>query len=108
MAVNDAFAKSTDGLADTNDLIVDGSGAGTGAVNITEMGGTGSCDIYRETDPTGSGTWDVSVQIDSPGGTYHSQGNKLLVSQSEAVRLRINNTSGGTVDVYAAGYEVDN
>lgn len=107
MAVNDSYTKATDGLADAGDLIIDGSGAGTGAINITELGATGDCDVYREVDTAGDGTWAVSETIESPTGTWHSQGNDLLVSQTQNVRLRINNTSGGGIDVYAAGYEVD-
>ena len=107
MAVNDSYAKSTDGLGDTNDLIIDGSGAGTGAVNITELGATGEMDVYREVDSAGDGSWAVSVKIDNIIGTWHSQGNNLLAAQSEDIRLRLNNVSGGSIDVFAAGYEVD-
>jgi len=107
MAVNDSYTKSTDGLADTNDLIIDGSAAGTGAINITEVGGTGDCEVYREVDSANDGTWAVSVKMDSPTNTWHSQENDLLASQSQNTRLRIKNVSGGAIDVFAAGYEVD-
>ena len=106
MAVNDSYSNSADGLADTGTLIVDGSAAGTGAVEITELGGTGACEVYRETDPNADGTFEVSVLIDSPSGTWHSQLNQLLASQTQDIRLKITNVSGGTIDVFASGYEV--
>lgn len=106
MAINDSYTKSVDGLAAGSDMIVDGSQAGTGALDITELGATGDCDIYREVDTAGDGTWASSVKIDGMTGEWHSQANQLLVSQSESVRLRINNTSGAALDVYASGYEV--
>lgn len=107
MAVNDSFTESVDALADAGDLIVDGSEGGTGAINVTEFGATGAVDVYREVDPDGDGTFEVSVNIDTQSGNWHSQGNDLIASQSQNVRIRLNNTSGGTIDVYAAGYEVD-
>lgn len=107
MAVNDAFTKSTDGVADAGELIVDGSGAGTGSVQITELGGTGACEVYREVDSAGDGSWAVSIQMDSTTGTWHSQLNELLCSQSQDTRLRLVNVSGGAIDLYATGYEVD-
>jgi len=107
MAVNDSYIKATDGLADGGDLIIDGSGAGTGAVNITELAATGDCSIKREVDTAGDGSWAVTVSIEDKTNTWHSQGNDLLCSQAQDTRLRINNTSGGTVDVFASGYEVD-
>lgn len=107
MAVNDAYTKATDGLADAGDLIVDGSNADTGAVNITEIGATGKVDVYREVDTANDGTWAASVTVDQLTGEFGSQGNDYLVSQSQNIRLRVNNNSGGTIDVFVAGYEVD-
>lgn len=108
MAVNDSYAKATDALADGSDLIVDGSGSDTGAINITEIGATAGVDVYREVDTANDGSWAASTKIDTASGQFHSQGNDFLVSQAQNIRLRINNTSGSTIDVYAAGYEVDN
>lgn len=107
MAVNDAYAKATDALADQSELIIDGSGSGTGAINITELAGTGTTVVYREVDTANNGTWAVSSQIDNPAGTWHSQKNDLLVSQSQNVRIRLKNDSGSTIDIAVFGYEVD-
>lgn len=108
MAVNDAFEKASDGLADGGDLIVDGSGSDTGSVQITELGATGECDIYRENDVNDDGTWASSVKIDNQAGNWHSQDNVLLASQAQNSRIRINNVSGGAVDAFMAGFEVNN
>lgn len=108
MAVNDSFADANAGLADATDWIIDGSGSGTGAVNITELQGGGDAEVYREYDPDGDGTFEVRLQVDAPTGPWHSQGNDLLVSTSQNVRLVIRNVSGGTADYSVVGFEVDN
>jgi hypothetical protein len=108
MAINDAFADANTGLADATDWIIDGSSSGTGAVNITELGGTADANIFREQDPGGDGTWEYRSQIDSVAGSWHSQGNNLLVSTNKNVRLVVRNTSGSSADFAVAGYEVDN
>lgn len=107
MAVNDSYVNSADGLANGGDLIIDGTGAGTGAVEVFELGGGGAADIYKETDPNDDGTYEVSVLIDSFSGSFHSQKNQLVVTDSNNHRLRINNTSGGPADFFATGMEVD-
>lgn len=107
MAVNDAFHKTGVSVADTGDFIIDGSAAGTGAAEVFELGGDAGADIYRESDPGGDGTYEVSVLIDSKTGVWHSQLNQFVVSQSNNHRLRINNTSGGGANYFATGMEVD-
>jgi hypothetical protein len=106
MADGDPFAKSSTGVADGNDFIIDGSSSSTGAIDLTELGGTGDCDVYREVDTATDGTWATSVLIEQPSGTWHSQKDVLTISQNANVRLRVNNTSGNPQDFYAAGYEV--
>lgn len=108
MAVNDSFADANTGLADATDWVIDGSSTDTGALNVTELSGSADAEIYREQDPDGDGTWEYRTQIDAPTGTWHSQGNNLLISQSENVRLVVRNVSGGTADFAATGYEVNN
>lgn len=108
MTVNDAYANSNEQLADATDWVIDGSDSETGAVNITEMGGGSDANIFREHDTTGDGTFNIRVQIDTTSGTWHSQGNDLLVAGSQNVRLVIRNVSGTAADFYVTGYEVDN
>jgi len=106
MADGDPFVASSTGVADGNDFIIDGSSSSTGAIDLTELGGTGGCDVYREIDTATDGTWATSVNIEQTSGTWHSQKNVLTVSQSGNTRIRINNTSGNAADFYVAGYEV--
>jgi hypothetical protein len=107
MARNDSFSAESTGLANGDDFIIDGSSAGTGAVEIFEMGGSGSADVYREIDPDDDTTFEVSVLIEKLSAPWHSQKNQLVVSRSNNVRIRINNTSGGTADFFVTGMEVD-
>lgn len=107
MAVNDTFHENAIGVADAGEFIVDGSGAGTGAAEVFELGGTGDADVYRETDTNADGTFDLSVKIDDLTGEWHSQLNQLVVSQSNNHRIRVLNVSGASADYYATGMEVD-
>lgn len=107
MTLNDTVTKENASVADTNSLVVDGSISSTGAAEITELGGAVDCDIYREIDVDGDGTFDISHVIDSKTGSWHAQKNGLRVSTDDNVRLRINNTSGGSGSLWAIGFEVD-
>jgi len=107
MAVNDAFIVEQQGVADGNSLTVEGGDAGTGAAEVWELGGSGDADIYREIDTNGDSTYDISFKIDTATGTWHSQGNQLVVSAGNNTRIRVENTSGGSADFYAVGMEVD-
>jgi len=106
MAENSSYAKGQSGVADGGTVIIDGSGAGTGAVNITELGGGADAEIRKELDPDGDGTWEVSTLVDNPTGEWHSQDNDFLASQSQNVRTVLKNVSGGTADLWAVGFEV--
>ena len=108
MGVNDSFADANSGLASSTDWIIDGSSSSTGAVNVTELQGGADAEIYREYDPDGDGTFEVRLLLDSPAGSWHSQGNDLLISTGQNVRLVVRNVSGGASDYAAVGYEVDN
>ena len=107
MAVNDVYSASAIDVADAGEFLIEGSGSGTGAAEVFELGGTGASTVYKEVDPDGDGTWEVSVQVDTFSTGFHSQDNELVVSDSKNQRLRIVNESGGTADFYAAGMEVN-
>jgi len=107
MTVNDVFHVDETGVADGGEVTIDGSSAGTGAAEVFELGGTGAAELYKESDPDGDGVFEVSVQIDVIGAEWHSQLNQLVVSQTNNVRLRIVNSSGGSADYYGTGMEVD-
>lgn len=115
MAINDAYTKAVSGLADEGTLVIDGSEAGTGAVEITELGGTGDAVITKETDSDDDGVYDTVVTISTPDdeenpsqGEWHSQDNNFTVSESQNHRLVVENVSGGENDYFATGFEVDN
>jgi len=93
-------------VSDAGNMIVDGSTAATGAIDIFEIGGTGGCTIYREFDTTGDGAVDGSVQIDAPSGEFHLQKNQLTVSANEDAQLEISNGSGSSQKYYVMGFEV--
>jgi hypothetical protein len=107
MTVNDAYVESAQGVVDGGTLVIAGAAADTGAAVIGEIATTGAAEVTREVDPDGDGTFEVSVVIDSFSVGFHSQGNDLLVSQSQNTRLVVTNTSGGAIDAAAIGYEVD-
>lgn len=108
MAVNDVFLASANDLADAGDFIIDGSNSDTGAAEVTELGGTGTCKVFREVDVDGDGTWEITDQIENVGSApWYSQLNKLVVSQANDVRIRVTNDSGGTADFFAVGIEVN-
>ncbi len=106
MARQDPITVSGTGIGDGSDLIIDGSSASTGAIDVFELFGTAACSIYREVDTDGDGTYEVSVVIDQPTDNWHSQDNRLTVSQSQNSRIRIINTSGSIASFSAQGFEV--
>lgn len=108
MAINDRYTDSESGLADNGDFIINASGTDTGVVQITELGGTGDADVYREVDEGQTGTFEVSVLVDSPENEWHSQDNNLWIGDDgtgNEVRIRVTNTSGANQEYYAVGFE---
>lgn len=115
MAINDRYTASNDGLANGSDFNVTASGTGTGVVELQELAGTGDCDVFLEIDQGQTGTFEVSVKIGSAtDDVYDTSGNWRIQEpahwigndgSNNEVRIRVNNTSGGTIDVAAIGYE---
>ena len=106
MGVGDVFHDTANSLASAGDFIIEGADAATGAAEVGELGGSGAAEIYKESDPDGDGTFEVSILIQSFTGTWHTQQNGLVVSASNRTRLRVSNTSGAAADYYATGMEV--
>lgn len=106
MAQDDPYTHSSTGVANGGSFIIDGSNAGTGAIDLTELGGTAAANVYREVDTAGDGTWATSVLIEQPTNNWNSQKNVYTVSMAENVRIRVENTSGASADYYAVGFEV--
>jgi hypothetical protein len=87
-------------------MLVDGSTSSTGAVEIHTVATSGGADVFKEIDTTGDSTYDVSIAIASQPEAMHSQKNKIEVSNTDDMRLRVNNTSGSAIDVHVTGVEV--
>ena len=102
MAEGDPY-KAQANLGDSDELIIDGTDSSTGAIDVTELAGTGDANVYREVD---DGSIIVSTLIEQPTDDWHSQKNILVVSQAENTSIRIVNTSGGNADYLVTGYEV--
>lgn len=114
MAIND-HAADGEVLAAGGTLVIDGSGAETGAIEVTELGATVDAEVRKETDIDNDGTFEVSVTVADPNssdnpttGVWHTQDNNLTVSQSQNHRLVVENISGGQGQFYYSGFEVDN
>lgn len=108
MTVNDRYTESGSGTAGGGELIIDASGTDTGVVQITELGGTGDAEVYREIDEGQTGTFEVSSVIDTRTGEWHNPDNALLIGNdgtSNELRLRIVNTTASSYDYYAVGFE---
>jgi len=105
MAIGDFFSKTAGSIANAGELIVDGSTAETGAVEVHTFAITGAFRLFKEVDTTGDGTYDVSIQIDQ-GSSAHSQKNKIEVSSSDNMRLRLRNIDTDPVDAHVTGIEV--
>jgi hypothetical protein len=105
MAQGDFFTKSSV-LSSGGELIVDGSTAETGAVELHTFASEDAINVIKEIDTNGDGFFEISIGLVSPGGGIHSQKNKIEVSSSKDMRLRIVDTSGGTNGVHVTGIEV--
>ena len=102
MADGDPYKRQAQ-LGDGGEVVIDGSQSSTGAVDVTELGGTAGADVVREVD---DGSITVGTVIDQPTNNWHSQKNVFVVSQSSNISLKITNTSGGSASYFIIGYEV--
>lgn len=107
MARNDAFVAWGNDLADGGAVSIEGGMAGTGAVEIGELAGTGAAELYRDVDVDGDGAFETSVRVETFAGEWHTQQNAWVVSERRGQRLRLINTSGGPQDYVVCGFEVD-
>lgn len=107
MAINDVYHRSDPSVAPDGELIADGTNAETGAAEVFEVGGDVDVTIYRETDTTDDGTYDLSVPIDAFPGPFHTQQNQIVISDSNNHRLRIVNEDTEAGPIYLTGMEVN-
>ena len=106
MSLNDFFTKTSKGLSDGGKLVVDGSGSGTGGVEIHEVFASGGIELYKEVDTNDDGTYDLSVLIESQNDAFHSQENQIEISEGENVQITLVNIDGSTIDCGVNGIEV--
>lgn len=107
MTRNDPFSTASTGVADAGTVTADPANSETGAVELSEFGGTASATVYKEFDLDADGTYEASFQISTFSGDWVSELNSIIVANSQNHRIKILNTSGGTGDFYAEGIEVD-
>jgi len=109
MTEGDFFSVSSLDVPDGGSFTVDPSGSDTGAAEIHTVAGTGSAVIFKEVDVDDDGDYEISVEvesIDSPSYSWHSQNNKIELSQSAGHRLRVVNNDGGNRSFHACGIEI--
>jgi hypothetical protein len=105
MAQGDFFTKS--GVVSANgELVIDGSTAGTGAVELHTFATESGAAVTKEVDVDGDGTFEIQIELVASAGTLHSQKNKIEVSSTNDMRVRIVDTSGGLEGVHVTGIEV--
>lgn len=108
MALSDFFKNQKKDLGVGEELIIDGSGSETGAVEIHEVFASGPIEMRKEVDTNGDGSFSLSVVIESQDSPFHSQKNQIEVSQSKGVRVKIVNTDSSNIDCAVNGIEVSN
>jgi len=105
MAQGDFFTKS-DTVSANGELIIDGSTAGTGAVELHTFATEEAATVFKDVDVDGDGTFEIQIELVAQGGTLHSQKNKIEVSSTNNMRVRIADTSGNAQGIHVTGIEV--
>lgn len=107
MANNETVTEFAANVADNGEITIEGSDAETGEVSVMDLGASGDCEVYRDFDPDGDGSWAASDQLAGPTddvnpttGDWNSTGNDLRASVEgdTETRIRMVNVSGGTLD----------
>lgn len=105
MAQGDFFTKSAV-LSSGGELIVDGSTAETGAAEIHTFATEQAATVFKDVDVDGDGTFEIEIEIVAQDATFHSQKNKIEVSSTNNMRVRIADTAGNAQGVHVTGIEV--
>jgi len=106
MAQGDFFEK-TEVVEGGDSLVVDGSGASTGAVELHTFASEGAVRVQKESDVDGDGVYDVSAEIEDTEDAIHSQKNKIEVSSSKNMRVRVENKEEDSRGIHITGIEVN-
>lgn len=108
MAEGDFFVNTTTDVASGDSATIDASSASTGAAEIHTISTTEAAQVFEERDTNSNGTYNVSFLVQSNAVELHSQKNKIEISSTRNMRLRILNDSGISIDIQVTGIEVVN
>lgn len=105
MAQGDFFTKS--GVVSANgELVVDGSTAETGAVELHTIAAEAAANVFKDVDVNGDGTFEIQIELVASASPLHSQKNKIEVSSTNDMRVRIVDTTGNVQGIHVTGIEV--
>jgi hypothetical protein len=105
MAQGDFFTKSAV-VSAGGELVIDASTAETGAVELHTFATSDSSRVIKEVDVDGDGTFEIQLTVTAVSGPLHSQKNKIEVSSTRGMRVRIVEDFGGTQEMHVTGIEV--
>jgi len=105
MTTGDFFTKS-DTVSANSELIIDGSGAETGAVELHTLATEQAATVFKDVDVDGDGTFEIQIEVEAQDGALHSQKNKIEVSSTKNMRVRIVDAAGSAQGMHVTGIEV--
>lgn len=101
-----SFFSKSETVSGNGEMVVNGSSSSTGAVEVHTIATGAAQKVLKEVDTNGDGTFDVSIQIEDKTDGIHSQKNKIEISNTDNMRLRVVDTSGNGQDMHVTGIEV--
>lgn len=105
MAQGDFFTKS--GVVSANgEFVIDGSTAETGAVELHTFATEAAATVFKDVDVNGDGTFEIQIEVVAQAAPLHSQKNKIEVSSTKNMRVRIVDTAGNAQGMHVTGIEV--
>jgi hypothetical protein len=105
MAQGDFFTKSAV-VSANGELVIDGSTAGTGAVELHTFATEDTANVFKEVDVDDDGNFEIQIEIASQNDGLHSQKNKIEVSSTSNMRVKILETGGVSQGMHVTGIEV--
>jgi hypothetical protein len=105
-ATGSALFTKSDTVPANGELIIDGSTAETGSVELHTFATEGPATVFKDVDIDGDGTFEIQVEVTAQGSAFHSQKNKIEVSSTDNARIRIVDTSGDGQGIHVTGIEV--
>jgi len=105
MAQGDFFTKSGV-VSASGEFVIDGSTAETGAVELHTFATEGAATVFKDVDVNNDGTFEINIEVVAQAAPLHSQKNKIEVSSTKNVRVRIEDRSGEANGMHVTGIEV--